>query len=155
MSADIAGTVRTTGEASKRTFFHHYLEMVVVMVVAMAILGAAVSLLFAILGHSSLLHYTGRRAFVMTANMTIGLVLWMRFRWHRWATTAEMAGAMVLPYVLLIGPYSVGVLSGGAFLGVMHLLMLPFMFMVMLRRFDEYAQHHGPHPSWHVPAPSH
>jgi hypothetical protein len=58
---------------------------------------------------------------------------------------AEMDGAMVLPIVLLIGPYWAGVLSAEALLGVMHALMLPFMFVVMLRRYDEYAQAHRGH----------
>lgn len=114
--------------------------MVLVMVVTMALLGAVVSGIFGILGHSNLFHHVGLRAFVMTANMTIGMVVWMRFRGHGWASTAEMAGAMILPFVLLIGPHSAGLLSGGALLAFMHALMLPLMLVVMLRRYDEYAQ---------------
>ena len=149
MSVDIAVPNQAIAETSKRRFFHHYLEMVVVMLVAMAVFGAVVSLVFAFLGHSNLLHYTGLRAFVMTANMTIGMTIWMRVRGHGWATTGEMAGAMVLPIVLLIGPYWAGMLSGGALLGVMHALMLPFMFLVMLRRYHEYAQDHRIHSTGH------
>jgi hypothetical protein len=144
-SVRIVSWHHTTVESSKRRFFHHYVEMIVVMLVAMALLGAVVSLIFALLGHSSLLHYAGLRAFVMTANMTIGMTLWMRFRGHGWTTTLEMDGAMVLPIVLLIGPYWAGMLSGEALLASMHALMLPFMFLVMLRRYDEYAQDHRRH----------
>jgi hypothetical protein len=62
----------------------------------------------------------------------------------------EMDGAMVLPIVLLIGPYWAGVISAGALLGVMHALMLPFMLVVMLRHYDEYAQGHRSHRTGHV-----
>jgi hypothetical protein len=145
MSVRIASSHHTMVETSKRRFFHHYLEMIVVMLVAMALLGGAVSLVFALLGHASLLHYAGLRAFVMTANMTVGMTVWMRLRGHGWPTTLEMDVAMVLPVVLLIGPYSAGMLSGEALLGLMHALMLPFMFVAMLRRYDEYAQDHRAH----------
>lgn len=150
MSVDIAVPHQTRFETSKRRFFHHYLEMIVVMLVAMVILGGVVSVVFGFLGHSNLLHYAGLRAFVMTANMSIGMTIWMRFRGHGWASTAEMAGAMVLPIVLLIGPYWAGMLSAGALLGAMHALMLPFMFVVMLRRYSEYAQGHRSHSTGHV-----
>lgn len=150
MSVGIAVPHQTTDETSKRRFFRHYLEMIVVMLVAMVALGGVVSLGFGVLGHSNLLHHAGLRAFVMTANMSIGMTIWMRFRGHGWASTAEMAGAMVLPIVLLIGPYWAGVLSAGALLGAMHALMLPFMFVVMLRRYSEYAQGHRSHSTGHV-----
>jgi peptidoglycan/LPS O-acetylase OafA/YrhL len=150
MSVDIAVPNQTGVETSKRRFFHHYIEMIVVMVVAMAALGAVVSVVFGLLGHSNLLHYAGLRAFVMTANMTIGMTIWMRFRGHGWASTVEMDGAMVLPIVVLIGPYWAGVLSAGALLAVMHALMLPFMFVVMLRRYTEYAHDHRSHSTGHV-----
>jgi hypothetical protein len=150
MSVDIAEPSQAHAETSKRRFFHHYLEMIAVMLVAMAVFGGVVSLVFGLLGHSNLLHYAGLRAFVMTANMTIGMTIWMRFRGHGWAPTLEMDGAMVLPIVLLIGPYWAGVISAGALLGVMHALMLPFMLVVMLRRYDEYAQGHRSHPTGHV-----
>jgi hypothetical protein len=149
MSVRVTPSHHSAGETSKRRFLHHYLEMVVVMLGAMAVLGGVVSLIFALFGHSSLLHYAGPRAFVMTANMTIGMTMWMRFRGHDWDTTLEMDGAMVLPIVLLIGPYSAGMLSGEALLGLMHALMLPFMLVVMFRRYDEYAQDHRRHSTHH------
>jgi peptidoglycan/LPS O-acetylase OafA/YrhL len=145
MSATIALLQRPPRETSKRRFFLHYLEMLAVMMVSMAVLGGAVWGIFAIFGHSNLRHYGDVRALVMTINMTIGMTIWMRIRGHGWASTAEMDGAMVLPFVLLIGPYWAGVVSAGVFIGVMHLLMLPFMLVVMLRRYDEYAGRHRGH----------
>jgi hypothetical protein len=119
--------------------------MVVVMLMSMAVLGPLISGILAILGHSNLRHLSGLRAFVMTINMVIGMTVWMRFRGHGWASTLEMDASMVLPFVLLIGPYWAGLLSGEALIGMEHLLMLPFMFVVMLRRYDEYAADHRGH----------
>jgi hypothetical protein len=150
MSVDIAVPHQTRVDTSKRRFFHHYLEMIAVMLVAMLALGGVVSLVSGLFGHSNLLHYAGLRAFVMTANMTIGMTVWMRFRGHGWASTVAMDGAMVLPIVLLIGPYWAGMLSAGALLAMMHALMLPFMFVVILRRYSEYAQDHRSHSTGHV-----
>jgi len=146
IGADIALEAATT---SKRRFLRHYLEMVVVMMVSMAVLGALTSGILAVLGHSNLRHLAGLRAFVMTMNMVIGMTVWMRLRGHGWASTLEMDASMILPFLLLIGPYRAGLLSGGALIGVEHVVMLPFMFVVMLRRYDEYAHVHHRHPSGH------
>lgn len=132
----------TVLETSRRRFLLHFLEMVGVMVVSMALLGALMSGILALLGHSNLGHLAGVRGFVMTLNMCIGMTLWMQWRGHRWPATLEMDGAMFLPFVLLIGPYWAGWISGGALIGLEHLLMLPLMFLVMLRRYDEYAAIH-------------
>jgi hypothetical protein len=142
-----AAPTRAALTTSRRRFLRHYVEMIVVMIVSMMVLGGLFWGIMGILGHGDLRHYLGVRAFVMTMNMAIGMTIWMRFRRHGWASTFEMDAAMILPFVLLIGPYSAGMLSGGALLGIEHLSMLPFMFVVMLRRFDEYAQVHQAHSS--------
>lgn len=142
-----AASTTVAPTSSRRRFFHHYLEMIAVMLVSMMVLGGLFWGIMAMLGHSNLRDYLGVRAFVMTINMVIGMTIWMRFRRHGWATTLEMDAAMILPFVLLIGPYWAGLLSGGALMGVEHLLMLPLMFIVMLRRYDEYAQVHRGHSS--------
>ena len=142
-----AAPTRAAPTTSRRRFFHHYLEMIVVMLVSMMVLSGLFWGILGILGHGNLRHYLGVRAFVMTINMAIGMTIWMRFRRHGWASTFEMDAAMILPFVLLIGPYWAGMLSGGALLGVEHLLMLPFMFIIMLGRYDEYAQVHRAHSS--------
>jgi hypothetical protein len=130
-------TTQATGarsETSWRNFSRHFVEMVMAMLAGMAVLGAAVSGAFALLGHSSLLHYVGLRALLMTGYMTVGMSLWMRHRRHGWASVVEMAGAMAVPYLILIGPYLAGMISRGALLGWMHILMLPCMVIVMLGR---------------------
>lgn len=78
----------------------------------------------------------------MATNMTIGMVVWMRYRGHGWAATADMAAAMYVPTFLFLIPYLAGVIAKGPMLAGMHLLMLPAMWAVMLRRRDEYTHDH-------------
>lgn len=131
---------------SRRNLVRHFLEMVGAMLVGMALLGAVVRVILAALGHSGfLLDHVGLRAPLMAANMTIGMAVWMRYRGHGWAAIAEMSGAMFVPLVILIGPFWAGVLSGGALLGWMHVLMLPAMVIAMRHRLDEYARDHHRH----------
>jgi hypothetical protein len=138
--------METPSESRARwRFFHHYLEMILVMVGSMVVFGAIVSGIFALLGHANLYHYADFRAVVMAANMVLGMSLWMKYRGHEWASIGEMGAAMFLPTLLLVGPYWAGVIAGGALLGGAHLLMLPFMFLAMLRRREEYSQHHKLH----------
>lgn len=81
----------------------------------------------------------------MATNMTVGMTLWMRYRGHDWAATAEMAAAMYAPLAVLLIPFWVGVLPGGGLLGGMHILMLPAMWLVMAHRREEYSHDHHAH----------
>jgi hypothetical protein len=130
---------------SKRRFWRHFAEMVVVMLVSMAVLGAVVSAVFALAGHTNVLHYVALRGFLMTGYMVAGMALWMRHRRHAWARVLEMSVAMALPYVVLVGPYIAGVIDKGPFLAVMHVLMVPSMYVAMAIRRDEYEQDHRRH----------
>jgi hypothetical protein len=142
-------TMTTTSAPARRTERHnlvlHFFEMVLAMIVGMAVLGVAVQMICAALGHSGFFtDHVGLRAPLMAMNMTIGMAVWMWHRGHGWAAIAEMSAAMFVPLALLIGPFWTGVLSGDALLGVMHLLMVPAMVIAMLHRRDEYAHgHHG------------
>jgi copper chaperone CopZ len=123
-------------------FARHFLEMVVAMVVGMVVLGVVVDLILSALGNPALFHRTDVSALVMATNMTIGMSLWMAYRKHTWAGIAEMGAAMYLPFVVLFVPFWAGLLSGGALMMAGHALMLPLMAVAMLRRRDEYTQHH-------------
>ena len=137
--AHILGNEKT----ERHRFVRHYLEMVGAMVAGMVVFGALVRLLCTVSGHEGLLEHPGASAPIMTTNMTVGMALWMRHRGHGWAATGEMAAAMYLPLVVLLVPFWVGLLPGGALLAATHLLMLPAMFVVMLRRSDEYTHDHA------------
>jgi hypothetical protein len=83
------------------------------------------------------------------------MTVWMRIRRHGWPSTLEMDVAMILRCVLLIGPYLAGLVSCGVLLGGGMLAMFPLMFLVMLRRYDEYAHVDPRHPSGHVRSEHH
>jgi deazaflavin-dependent oxidoreductase (nitroreductase family) len=136
---------RSAHHRSRRSFWWHFAEMVVVMLLSMALFGAAVSGVFAILGHGNLLHFTALRGLLMSIYMVIGMGLWMRHRRHGWTSVIEMGGAMIVPYALLVGPFAAGFLAKGTFLSVMHVLMLPCMYFAMIHRREEYEQDRSGH----------
>jgi hypothetical protein len=140
-----SGALTPAQDTSWRHFGRHYLEMVAAMLVGMAVLGPLWRLVFSLLGLSDLRNYAELVAMVMATNMTIGMSVWMRHRGHGWASIGEMAVAMYLPFVVLFGPYWAGLISGGTMLVAGHVVMLPCMFVVMLRRRDEYARNHRGH----------
>jgi hypothetical protein len=135
----------TAQRTSWRQFIRHFLEMVVAMVLGMAVLGAMVRLTLSQLGYAALLDEIEPAVLVMATNMTVGMTLLMRYRGHSWPSVAEMAGAMYLPFIVLLVPYWLNLLPGSAVMAGGHVLMLPCMFLLMLRRRDEYAQDHRGH----------
>jgi hypothetical protein len=145
MNARVVDVTGPSAVRSRRQFWRHFAEMIVVMLLSMAVLGAAVSAVFAFAGHANLLHYVALRGLLMTAYMVVGMASWMRYRGHVWARVAEMSTAMALPYVMLIGPYLGGVIEDSAFLAAMHVLMLPSMYAAMALRRGEFEQDHRGH----------
>jgi hypothetical protein len=135
----------TAQGTSWRHFVRHFVEMVVAMFLGMAVLGAMVRLALNQPGYPALLDQTEPAVLVMATNMTVGMTLLMRYRRHSWPSVAEMAGAMYLPFIVLLIPFWLGMLSGPAVMAGGHVLMLPCMFLLMLRRRREYAQDHLGH----------
>jgi hypothetical protein len=123
-------------------FVHHYLQMVVAMLVGMIALGPVWSLAGDALGITALLHQPEPTVLVMATNMTIAMCGWMRYRGHRWRPTLEMAAAMYLPFLALFPPLWLGILSPPGLMLYGHLLMLPAMAAAMLLRPGEYTGHH-------------
>jgi hypothetical protein len=128
---------RTSGGSWQ--FLRHYLEMVAAMLVGMVIVGAAVRGVLALAGLRFPTRYPELAALEMAFDMSVGMVAWMRYRGHGWASTPEMAGAMVAPAVALFPLVWLGVIDGEALLVLEHLAMLPVMFLVMLRHRAEYG----------------
>jgi hypothetical protein len=125
-------------------FLRHYLEMVAAMLVGMIILGGLVRGVLALAGLKFPAQYPELVALEMAFDMSVGMVAWMRHRGHRWASTLEMAGAMFAPALALFPLLWLGVISGDDLLVLEHLVMLPLMYLVMLRRRAEYgASPHG------------
>ena len=93
-----------------RRFLRHLLEMIAVMMLGMCVLGAA-------WGRSTRSSSAARSltpgaisvvlaAFAMAFNMTVPMVLWMRYRGHSWERGGEMAAAMNLPLLPLLVLYT-------------------------------------------------
>lgn len=125
-------------------FWRHYGEMVVAMVIGMAVLG------FPFRGILNASGYDWTRAvaqltvivcIVMTFNMAVSMVAWMRFRGHGWRASAEMTGAMYAATAVALCLFWTHLVSAGGTLALMHVLMLPAMLALMLYRRAEYAAH--------------
>ncbi|MEU7588350.1 hypothetical protein AB0A95_18915 [Micromonospora sp. NPDC049230] len=128
--------------AAVRTFLRHLLEMLAAMVAGMAVLGFVWSLVLARLGWPSLDDRPLLGALVMVTDMTIAMVVAMRYRGHGWPATVEMSVAMCLPFALLAGPYLMGLLAADSMMMAGHLLMVVAMVAVMLRRRAEFVVRH-------------
>jgi hypothetical protein len=74
---------------------------------------------------------------VMAFSMTVPMVAWMRHRGHAWRICTEMAAAMVLPAVPLIGLRVAHVISG-PICGSYCALSVVAMVLIMLYRRSEY-----------------
>jgi len=75
---------------------------------------------------------------VQASGMSLAMVAWMRYRRHPWKGCGEMAAAMVIPAIPLIGLRLAGVISGpicGAYCAV----SLVSMILLMLYRRAEYG----------------
>jgi hypothetical protein len=77
----------------------------------------------------------------MALSMTAPMAAWMRYRGHPWCRVAEMAGAMLLPAVVLIGLLWTGAVDAKAVLDIQHAVMIPSMLAAMTFRRSEYSNH--------------
>jgi hypothetical protein len=135
---------------TKKTWYfpRHLFEMILVMMLGMCVLGAAFRELH-VLAFGSGFDAAWRdhvvlAAFAMAFNMTVPMVLWMRYRGHSWERGGEMALAMNLPLLPLLTLYGLDVIPARGVLGGQMMLMIPAMVSAMLYRKDEYsAPHHG------------
>jgi hypothetical protein len=118
------------GHGRRRAAWHlirHYLEMVAAMLVGMVALGTLESMVWPDLNDR-----TDVMVLVMATNMAIAMSGWMWFRRHSWPAIAEMAGAMYLPFLLVLVPYWAGAIGGSAVTTWGHLLMLVLMALPMV-----------------------
>ena len=130
-------------------FLGHLLEMVVVMMLGMCVLGAAFGELHTLLFGSGYADawrdHVGLAAFAMAFNMTVPMVLWMRYRGHSWERGAEMAVAMNLPLLPAFMLYGFDFIPSQGVLGIQMILMVPAMLAAMLYRKEEYSAPHTAH----------
>lgn len=119
----------------------HFGEMVVAMWVGMALGGLLWAPILDAAGMTSgeaRIRYPEAFLLVMALNMTIPMVGWMRFRGHGWRSCLEMGAAMVVPGVLVLGAFWLGVTDGPA-CGLYCLLMILAMAVAVRLRREEYG----------------
>src|ERR671930_1001274 len=111
----VTGLVLDQAHGTKRRFVRHLLEMVGVMMLGMVALGAAFGAFHELAFGSGFAaawrDHVGLAAFAMAFNMTVPMVLWMRYRGHSWERGAEMAAAMNLPVLPLLLLYWLGAIT--------------------------------------------
>ena len=103
-------------------FLTAYLEMTLAMVVGMGVLG--------VVWDAAWPGLTGRpdvMALTMAFDMTVGMAAWMWVRRHARRHIAEMSAVMVLPFLVLLVPYWLGVLPGEQLLTWGHVGMFALM----------------------------
>ena len=146
---DNEGTISTTITAQptriRQTlrFLQHFGEMVLAMLLGMGVFALVNGLILIPLGFpylsARLFPYTYAAA--MAVAMTVPMVAWMRIRKHTWRLSVEMAGAMLVPTVLLIAVCSLGHLPRTVLITGVHILMVPTMLAAMLYRWRDYTRH--------------
>ena len=127
---------------NRRAFARHFGEMVLAMLLGMAVLGGLAQLVSAMLGSSLSDQPGGFRVILMGFNMTVPVVIWMRYRGHSPARNAEMAASMIVPSVFAAILAWAGVLGAGGALALQHGVMVPAMLAVMLWRYEHYSRPH-------------
>src|SRR5512144_1163501 len=138
-------SVRPQGKKARR-FLRHFFEMVVVMMLGMCVLGAAFGAFHQLAFGSGFAaawrDHVALAAFAMAFNMTVPMVLWMRYRGHSWERGGEMAAAMNLPVLPLLLLYWLGAIPAPGVLALQMMLMIPAMLGAMLYRKQEFSAPH-------------
>jgi flagellar biosynthetic protein FliP len=133
-------------------FLRHLLEMTLVMVPGMVLGGAVFTLAAGLVAGSSLTWDEARLRYPAACLLTIGVVMsvpmvaWMRHRGHGWQSGGEMAAAMVLPALALIGLFWLDAIGSEPLCGLYCAVMLPAMVAAMLLRRGEYGGSPTPVP---------
>jgi len=132
-----------------KRFALHFVEMVLVMMVGMCVLGFAFRefhiLVFGGGFDAAWDSHVLLAAFAMAFNMTVPMVLWMRYRGRSWERGGEMGLAMNLPLLLAFVLYGFGAIPAQGVLAMQMLLMVPAMLGEMLYRKNEYSAPHTAH----------
>ena len=131
-------TAKPTSLRPTVRFFVHFGEMALAMLLGMVALSIVNNAILVPRGFH-LSQFPEVYTLAMAFAMTIPMVGWMWVRRHCWRHSAEMAAAMFVPAVLLIGICSLGLCPGTAMLSWYHLLMWVAMLGVMLFRWNDYA----------------
>lgn len=133
-------------KTSTLLFARHYGEMLLAMIIGMLLLAPVWAAAGDWLGLAAVFGRADVGALIMATDMTAAITVWMRHRGHPWPPVAEMGAAMYVPFLLLLPPFWLGLVSGGTVMIAGHVLMLPAMLAAMLWRREEYGHAHHAHP---------
>ena len=117
-------------------FLTAYLEMTVAMVVGMGLLGVVWDA-----GWPDLTRRTDAMALTMAFDMTAGMAAWMWVRRHSARHILEMSAVMVLPFLVLLVPFHLGLVSGDVVLSWGHMAMFVLMAAYLWARPHTAAAH--------------
>ena len=124
-------------------FVRHAVEMIVVMFIGMAVMGAIAAAALAAAGSSTAELVDDAPAVAalgMAFNMALPMTLWMLHRGHSRARSLEMGLAMFAPGLLAVVLLATTAIESGAVCGFECMLMIPLMLAVMWVRRAEYER---------------
>jgi len=116
-----------------RHFVRRFVEMLLAMAVGVLVLGPLWPL------PETLAVRADVASLVMATNMSAATAVWMWHRGHSNAAIGEMTAAVYAPFLVFLVPWWTGLITGEVVLIGSHVLMLPAMVLVMLRRTAEYG----------------
>jgi uncharacterized membrane protein YfcA len=138
-SGSAIGPASPSHLAHSSHFFRHLLEMTLAMMVGMMVGATAFLTAVDLTIDEALRRNPVPFTLVMAFSMTVPMVAWMRHRGHAWRSCSEMAAAMVIPAIALIGLRLADIISG-PICGLYCALTLLAMLLVMLYRRNEYGE---------------
>ena len=119
-------------------FGRHLLEMVVAMMVGMMASAAVFFGMTGLAAADAMRQHAVLFVVVQAFGMTLAMVAWMHRRGHSWRGSAEMAAAMIVPAVPLVGLRLADIISG-PICGTYCALTFVAMLVVMIYRRRDYG----------------
>lgn len=119
-------------------FIVHVLEMGGAMMVGMSASAAIFLTAVGMTAAEAMRQHAVLFVVLQAAGMTTSMVGWMRYRGHTWRSSSEMAAAMVVPAVPLVGLRLLDVISG-PICGLYCLATAVAMVALMLYRRSAYG----------------
>jgi hypothetical protein len=133
----VARPLHTHPDGSGR-FVRHLLEMGLAMMVGMIASAAIFLSAVGMTAAEAMREHAVLFVVLQALGMSAAMVAWMRHRGHGWRSCAEMAGAMVVPAIPLIGLRMAGTISG-PICGAYCALSIAAMVLVMFYRRSDYT----------------
>jgi hypothetical protein len=87
----------------------------------------------------------GVSVLVIAVNLSVPMLVWMRFRGMAWQLTLEMAGSTMVVGLLLIAGYWLDFVARDSLVEIQTSLACPVMIAAMLLRFRLYSAGHSGH----------